>query len=269
MTGTPGTHDSHGRGATRRRLLARGLLILVTMLACAAVGARAAISVWAADPPRPAPRPPAPDSPRARGVHYVYLIRHGMYDRDSLSDDRAGNGLNALGREQAQMVGARLAALPVKMHALVTSDFARARETAGIIGRALRMTPAVDSLLHECAPTRDRADLMGNRPREGVAQCDSNLAAAWAKYMRPSPEADTHDVLVCHGNVTRWFVSRALGTDTRHWTQMDIANCSISILAVRSDGTTRLVMFSDVGHIPVDKQTWTGRGAGWGSAGAR
>jgi len=24
------------------------------------------------------------------------------------------------------------------------------------------------------------------------------------------------------------------------------------------------VMYSDVGHIPVEKQTWAGRGAGWG-----
>lgn len=262
MTSTAGTHDSHGRGATRRRPLTRRLSILAPMLVCAAVSAYAVVGAWAADSPQPPPRPP-------RGVHYVYLIRHGMYDRDSLSDDRTGNGLNALGREQAQMVGARLAALPVRAHALVTSDFTRARETAAIIGQALGMTPAVDSLLHECAPTSDRAERMGNRPREGVAQCDSNLAAAWAKYMRPSPDADTHDVLVCHGNVTRWFVTRALGTDTRRWMQMDIANCSLTILAVRSDGTTRLVMFSDVGHIPIDKQTWTGRGAGWGSAGGR
>ncbi len=68
----------------------------------------------------------AAEPPPARGIHFVYLIRHGAYDRDSLADDRFGNGLNVLGREQAQLVGLRLAALPVKMHALVSSDFARA-----------------------------------------------------------------------------------------------------------------------------------------------
>ena len=52
------------------------------------------------------------------------------------------------------------------------------------------------------------------------------LAAAWAKYMRATPEADTHDVLVCHGNVIRWFVSRALGPDTWRWSQMEIANAA-------------------------------------------
>jgi serine/threonine-protein phosphatase PGAM5 len=212
----------------------------------------------AADPPRP-----------ARGIHYVYLIRHGIYDRDSLADDRTGNGLNAQGREQAHLVGARLAALPVKLHALVCSDFARARETAEIMGVALGMSPAVDSLLHECTPTSDRADIMRDHTREEIALCDSNLSAAWTQFMRATPETDTHDVLVCHGNVIRWFVSRALGPDTRRWSQMEIANASITMIAVRPDGTTRLVMFSDAGHIPLDKQTWTAQGAGWGRAGAK
>jgi hypothetical protein len=35
------------------------------------------------------------------------------------------------------------------------------------------------------------------------------------------------------------------------------------VIAVRSDGSTRLAVFSDASHIPVEKQTWTGRGAGW------
>lgn len=203
--------------------------------------------------------------PPARGVHFVYLIRHGVYDRDSLADDRVGNMLNALGREQAQLVGARLALLPIKVHALVSSDLARARETALIIGEALGMKSVPDSLIRECTPGSPRPDLMRSYTAESMALCDSTLATAWARYMRPTPEADTHDVLVCHGNVIRWMVSRAVSGDTRRWTDMDIANASITVLAVRPDGSTRLVMFSDVGHLPVAKQTWSGRGGGWGT----
>ncbi len=106
--------------------------------------------------------------------------------------------------------------------------------------------------------------MRGHSP-ESIARCDSNLSIAWARFMRPTPEADTHDVLVCHGNVIRWFVSRAMSGDTRRWADMDIGNASISLIAVRPDGTTRLVMFSDVGHLPVEKQTWSGRGGGWGA----
>lgn len=72
-----------------------------------------------------------------------------------------------------------------------------------------------------------------------------------------------HDVLVCHGNVIRWFVSRVLSGNGRLWRGMAIANASIAVIAVRADGSTRVAAFSDTGHIPADKQTWTGDGAGW------
>jgi serine/threonine-protein phosphatase PGAM5 len=197
-----------------------------------------------------------------RGVHYVYLVRHGVYDRDTtVTDDRLGNGLNALGHEQAKLVGARLAQLPVRLHALVSSDFARARETADDIGALVGLVPVRDSLIQECTPPSDRPDLMEDAGE--LARCDSTLKAAWAKYFTPSPEADRHDVLVCHGNVIRWMTSRALGLDLTRWTRMDIGNGSLTILAVRPDGSARLVMYSDVGHLPLDKQTWAGAGAGW------
>ena len=210
----------------------------------------------AADPPKP-----------GAGIHYVYLIRHGIYDPDTSrnADDVVTNGLNALGHEQARLIGARLEALPVAPASLVSSDYRRARETAEDIGRLLGRAPVLDTLIHECSPASDRADYMKSHSPDEIAACDSNLARAWAKYMVPTPDADRHDVLVCHGNVIRWFVSRALAGGPLRWSWMEIANGSLTILAVRPDGTTRLVCFSDVGHLPVPKQTWSGKGAGWGA----
>jgi serine/threonine-protein phosphatase PGAM5 len=83
--------------------------------------------------------------------------------------------------------------------------------------------------------------------------------------MVPTPDADRHDILVCHGNVIRWFVSRALNGDPRRWPWMEIANGSITILAVRPDGTTRSCASATSGTCAVPKQTWTGKGAGWGA----
>ncbi len=204
------------------------------------------------------------------GIHYVYLIRHGIYDRDTTTtDDVTGNGLNALGHEQARLVGARLAALPLRPDAFVSSTLRRARETADDMGRVMRMTPDRDSLIQECTPTSERADLMRSQTTAEIARCDSNLTAAWAKYFVATPDRDRHDVLVCHGNVIRWMVSRALNADTKRWHLMDIGNASLTVLAVRPDGSTRLVMYSDVGHLPLAKQTWAGRGAGWGVASTR
>lgn len=203
------------------------------------------------------------ETPRLAGVHYIYLIRHGDYDHDSTVDEETGNGLNALGRAQAQAIAARLAALPVRPASLVTSTYRRAWETAGIIGKVLKLPVTRDSLLHECAFSSEREDFMRHHTPDEVAACDSNLAAAWARYMTPSPAADRYDVLVCHGNVIRAFVSRTLAGDATHWLRMDIGNASLTVLAVRPDGSPRLIVFSDVGHLPVSQQTWTGKGAGW------
>ena len=221
---------------------------------------------WAMVLVAPRPAPAAEPVKPGTGIHYLVLIRHGLYDRDTTADDVTGNGLNALGHEQAHLVGARLAALPIHAGSLVASNYRRARETAQDIGQEMRRTPTLDTLIHECSPASDRPDYMKSHAMDEMAACDSNLTRAWARYMVPSPEADRHDILVCHGNVIRWFVSRTVGGDPRRWWSMEIGNGSMTILAVRPDGTVRLVSFSDVGHLPLSKQTWTGKGAGWGAA---
>jgi serine/threonine-protein phosphatase PGAM5 len=187
-----------------------------------------------------------------------------MYDRVDSLDDRTANGLNALGHEQARLLGARLASLPVKPRLLVSSDYTRARETADDLAAILGRAAERDTLIRECGPPSVRDSAATNAERAEQAECERTLEAAWAKYVRPSPDADAHDLLVCHGNVIRWFVTRALGADAKRWITMTIGNASLSVIAVRPDGSARLVMFSDVGHLPVEKQTWLGRGAGWG-----
>jgi serine/threonine-protein phosphatase PGAM5 len=233
-----------------------------TLLALAIAGALATAlaPAWAQAPKKPS------------GIHYLYLIRHGMYDSDStVTDDALGNGLNTLGHEQAALIGKRLAGLPVKLHALLTSNYLRASQTAADIGREIHMTPVVDTLLHECTPRFERRPEytpIGTEP-EALA-CEGNLNAAFAKYFVPTPDADTYDVLVAHGNVTRWLLCKAMGIDVLNWRRLTIGNCSLTVLAVQPDGQVRLAAYSDTGHIPLEKQTWTGRGAGWGvAAGAR
>jgi serine/threonine-protein phosphatase PGAM5 len=204
------------------------------------------------------------DAMKGQGVHYLYLVRHGIYDRDTTAtDDRTSNGLNALGHEQAKLVGARLAALPIKMTHLVSSEFLRAAQTADDIAPLIKLTPTRDGSLNECKPTSSNARLMaGERPVD-VAACDSVRVASWNRWFVPTPDSDTYDVLVCHGNVIRWTLMRAVGADTKNWLNSDCGNGSLTIVAVRPDGSLRLVMYSDVGHIPWEKQTWSGKGGGW------
>jgi serine/threonine-protein phosphatase PGAM5 len=153
--------------------------------------------------------------------------------------------------------------MPVKMTRVFCSDFRRARETADDIAAILGLAAARDTLLRECTPSTDREDIMKREKSADVATCEARLDAAWKAHMVPATGGDQHDVLVCHGNVIRWWVARTVGMDMKRWLSMDIGNGSLTVVAVRSDGTPRLVSYSDVGHIPVDVQTWSGRGAGW------
>jgi serine/threonine-protein phosphatase PGAM5 len=208
---------------------------------------------------------PAPSAARAgKGIHYVYLIRHGIYDRDpAVTNDSTGNGLNALGHEQARLIGARLAALPIRFDRLVSSGLLRAVQTADDMGAAMKMKPVRDAVLNECTPTSSSARIMAGEKPDEVAACDSLRAVQWRRYFTPTPDRDTFDVLVCHGNIIRWTFLRAVSGDLQGWANLDIANGSLTIIAVRPDGSTRAVMYSDVGHLPAAKQTWSGRGGGW------
>jgi len=195
------------------------------------------------------------------GVHYIYLVRHGDYEHGTGADERVTMGLDSLGHEQARLIGERLAAVPIRFDRLVSSEFLRAKQTADDIGHILRMTPARDSLLNECEPTSvDAARMAGETPAELVA-CDSARTKAWQRYFAPTPERDSYDLLVCHAHVIRWTLMKALGADTRHWPDQDAANAALTIIAVRPDSSVRLVTYNDTGHIPVAKQTWSGRGA--------
>lgn len=226
------------------------LLIVALLFACAAPAA-------AQTPPAGAARP-------ATGIHFVYLVRHGIYDLDTTAtDDRVANGLNALGHEQARLVGERLAGLGLKFDRLISSQFLRAAQTADDMGKAMKMTPTRDAVLNECTSTNSNARLMAREKPADIASCDSARTAMWSRYFQATPDRDTYDVLVCHGNVIRWAAMRGLGADEKNWINLDCGNASLTILSIRPDGSVRPVMYSDVGHLPVEKQTWSGRGGGW------
>jgi len=206
----------------------------------------------------------APRDTAIVGTRFVYLIRHGWYDGSDPRDERIGKGLDSLGRAQAQLLADRLAHLPITFQSLESSTFTRAQETADIVGAALHMSVVRDSGLSECTPPSIRPDYGRNVAPGEMDSCQAKLERSYARYVRPAGgREDHHDLLVCHGNVIRWFVSRALGLDTKVWPNFDIGNCSITVLAVRPDGAIHLAAFSDTGHLPAVAQTWTGRGAGW------
>jgi serine/threonine-protein phosphatase PGAM5 len=201
-------------------------------------------------------------APKTDGVRTVYLIRHGDYDHADERDPYVGKGLVPLGVAQARLVAARLRGMPVTFTSLQSSTMTRARETALVIGEEFPALPLETSkLISECTPPTRRQDIMEGETAEDLEACTRQLEEAFPRIFAPSPEADRHDIVVCHGNVIRYFVTRVLGVDTAAWLGMSIGNCSLTVVQVWPTGSMQLLSFSDVGHLPPNLTTRTGPGA--------
>jgi len=219
------------------------------VLAAVCWGAFASIG-WSAD-----------EAKKTDGVRTVYLIRHGEYDSDDQSDPTVGKALVPLGVAQARLVGARLRGMPVNFTSLHSSTMTRARQTAELIGQEFpKLEIQSSALISECTPPTRRKDVTEGETAEDLLACTRQLEEAFPVYFAPSPDADRNDIVVCHGNVIRSFVTMALEVDTEAWLGMSIANCSLTVITVEADGSMKVLSYSDSGHIPPNLTTRTAPG---------
>jgi broad specificity phosphatase PhoE len=135
----------------------------------------------------------------------------------------------------------------------------RARQTAKIINRYFPHLQLLQSkLLRECTPPTWRKDISAEVPEALLLKCKIQLDEAFSIYFTPSPLIHQHDIIVCHGNVIRFFVAKILKVNPKSWLGMIISNCSLTVVRIFPDGKKRLVSFNDIGHIPPNMQTDTG-----------
>jgi serine/threonine-protein phosphatase PGAM5 len=195
-----------------------------------------------------------------KGTRTIYLIRHGEYDQADTTDSYIGKKLTPLGIAQARLLSARLKEMPVEFTSLTSSTMTRARETAMVINEDFSQLKLQQStLIRECTPPTWRKDVMTDETESDLNMCVKNIEQSFKEYFIPSPDSrDRNDVMVCHGNVIRYFVTKVLNVDTMSWLQMSITNCSLTIIRVLPDGTMKLDTFSDYGHIPENMRTFTG-----------
>lgn len=188
-------------------------------------------------------------------THTIYLVRHGAYDQGAKVDPRFGGSLTPLGIAEARLVGSRLRGLPLHFDSITSSTMARARETAAIVSESL---PEIEfrqsSELSECTPPASRP-LEGESPDEQVA-CTKRLDHVFAERFTPPINADRNDLIVAHGNVIRYLVTKALGMDAHAWPGFSIAHASLTIIRVRAGGTMSVIAVGDIGHIPPNLQSW-------------
>jgi broad specificity phosphatase PhoE len=188
----------------------------------------------------------------------LYLIRHGQYDTSRNLTDARGGGLTAFGKKQARLMAQRLSRLPIS--AIHHSTLRRAEETAAIValkfpGLPLRPSP----LLREVVPSLPPAlrDFFTALSPEEVERGRHRAERAFDKYFRRARREPQHEIVVCHGNIIRYFVCRVLQAPLDLWLNTDVHHCGISEVLIKSDGRMTLVSHNDTGHLPPHMRTYT------------
>ncbi len=173
------------------------------------------------------------------GSRIVYLLRHGQYETESIG------ALTPLGRRQAVAAARYLGR--VRITSVWSSTLPRARETADIVARELGLGPV--------RPTRILREGMFTKvagyptPASEREEDRERADAAWKKFFRPS-RIDKNDLLVCHGNLIRYFVCRALDAPIAKWVRMNTNHCALTRIVVRDTGAVRVVSYNETSHLP-------------------
>jgi serine/threonine-protein phosphatase PGAM5 len=225
----------------------RPVAALLVLFAAAATGA---------EPPAPAKSTPPSVAAPASSQRTLVLVRHGHYDEDDPRDAKVGKALTPIGVAQARLAGGRLRGAPWRFDALVASPLTRARQTAQLIAdELLGLELRIDPDLEECTPPTRRADVMAEEKPEDLAACSAQLDRLAAKLLAPVTGPDRRELVVAHGNVIRYLVTKALAVDPMAWLGMSIGHASLTVLTVDAKGAARVIAVGDVGHLPPAFQT--------------
>lgn len=193
------------------------------------------------------------------GTRHLYLARHGAADAFGEPTDT--------GRRQANLLGERLATVPVE--AVWHSPLHRATASAHEVARHLP-----DATVAEAAELIDHIPYVpsaaatppswigffdGYDEAEAAAghRIAQSLSARFATPSDPSQSEDTHEVLITHDYPIAWLVRHALDAPPARWLGLNSSNAALTVIAYRPNLPPTMVMFNDMTHLPADLR-WTG-----------
>lgn len=190
-------------------------------------------------------------------TRHLYIVRHGAAT--------AFGELTDVGRRQSELVGERLARLPVET--VWHSPLPRAVRSAQIVATHL---PGAD--VCEAAELLDHVPHVPDDPPAAWAGFFDGYDAAEAadgarraaalidRFARPAA-AETHEIVITHAYQVAWLVRDALDAPPSRWLGLNCGNAALTVIEYRRATAPTVLLFNDMGHLPPDLR-WTGFGAG-------
>jgi 2,3-bisphosphoglycerate-dependent phosphoglycerate mutase len=202
----------------------------------------------------------------------ILLIRHGLTDSNAggVIQGHLPVPLNEVGHAQARRLASRLTTFRPRVEALVSSDLARAAQTAEPIGRALGIPVRFDPAWRE----RNMGQWQGKTfadvdiwkaaagefdppGAESTKEFRHRVREALVGLPGQFPQANTIAV-VTHGGpvrmLLRMLVEGELACEGEKPELVAIANCSIMHLAL-AGGTHAIRCLNDVAHLDASEKT--------------
>src|SRR5687767_14171499 len=161
-------------------------------------------------------------------VRYLYLVRHGQFDANPQRNPKGE--LTPLRVKQAKQLVKAFKGIPIS--AIHISTAPRAIQTAAPLIEAFPEAKVNRAhRLLECIPPLSaavRAQYFADFTDDHLATEVQHAERAFADYFKRTAGADRHEVLVCHGNLIRYFVCRVMEVDATAWLNLESRNCSIT-----------------------------------------
>ncbi|MBG0565614.1 phosphoglycerate mutase family protein [Actinoplanes aureus] len=165
-------------------------------------------------------------------VRHLWIVRHAEATRDQ-------SNLTEAGRRQADLLGARLAGLPIT--AISHSPKPRAVKTAALVAAHLP-----EAAVKEAAELNDRI------PTDDLPA----MSAMIARFTGPVPE-ETHELVVTHNFQAGWFVREAYLAPPERFGVLNFGNTGLTLIRYPAGEPPRVIMVGDLSHLPADLR-WTG-----------
>uniref|UniRef100_A0A7S0HTS7 Serine/threonine-protein phosphatase PGAM5, mitochondrial n=1 Tax=Hanusia phi TaxID=3032 RepID=A0A7S0HTS7_9CRYP len=198
-------------------------------------------------------RHPKEGEQKPKAIRYIILVRHGQYKDKETKDSNAV--LTLKGRQQARILAQKILDT-WKPTSLIVSDMTRAQQTMEILLEKLPKDIPLTTMkeLREGRPCQPIPPSSSGLFQKSVVEADgARIDKAFNRIFYRAPveqEHHSYEVVVCHANVIRYFVCKALQIPTEAWLRISLPHCSLTVIAIHPSGSVSLRTLGNTHYLP-------------------